>query len=48
MTVFSRSSEVTISLLLYPGRSPTAREMAELEEEPVPDTFDRFMDGGSR
>ena len=48
MTVFSRSSEVTISLLLYPGRSPTAREMAELEEEPVPDTFDKLTDGGSR
>ncbi len=48
MTVFSTSNEMTISLLLYPDRAPTAREMAALEDEPVPDTFDRFMDGGRR
>jgi hypothetical protein len=48
MTVFSSSNEMTISLLLYPERAPTASEMAALEVEDVPDTFDRFMDGGSR
>jgi hypothetical protein len=48
MTVFSPSNEMTISLLLYPDRAPTAREMAALEDEPVPDTFDRFIDGGRR
>lgn len=42
MTVFSPSNEMTISLLLYPDRAPTAREMAEFEEDDVPDTFDRF------
>ncbi len=48
MTVFSPSNEMTISLLLYPDRAPTPQEMAALEDEPVPDTFDRFMDGGRR
>lgn len=48
MTVFSQTNEMTISLLLYPDRAPTPQELAELEEEPVPDTFDRFMDGGAR
>ena len=27
---------------------PTPQEMAELEEEPIPDTFDKFMDGDAR
>jgi hypothetical protein len=48
MTVFSQTNEMTITLLLYPDRAPTPQELAELEEEPVPDTFDRFMDGGAR
>lgn len=48
MTVFSPSNEMTITLLLYPDQGPTASEMAALDEEDVPDTFDRFMDGGSR
>ncbi len=46
MMVFSPSNEMTISLLLYPDRAPTPQEMAALEDEPVPDTFDKFMDGG--
>lgn len=45
MTVFSPGNEMTISLLLYPDRAPSRWEMAELEEEPTPDTFDKFMDG---
>lgn len=45
MTVFSPSNEMTISLLLYPDRGPSRWEMAELEEEPTIDTFDKFMDG---
>lgn len=48
MTVFSPSNEMTITLLLYPDREPTAREMAGLEEEAVPDTFDRFTDEPER
>jgi len=48
MTVFSPSNEMTISLLIYPDRAPTAYEMASLEEEEVPDTFDRFTDGSTR
>jgi hypothetical protein len=48
MTVFSPSNEMTISLLIYPDRAPTPWEMAALEEEAVPDTFDRFMDSGGR
>jgi len=46
MTVFSPSNDqMTISLLLYPDRAPSRWEMAELEEEPTIDTFDKFMDG---
>jgi hypothetical protein len=46
MTVFSPSNDqMTISLLLYPDRAPARWEMAELEEEPTLDTFDKFMDG---
>lgn len=46
MTVFSPSNDqMTISLLLYPDRAPSRWEMAELEEEPALDTFDKFMDG---
>jgi len=45
MTVFSPGNEMTISLLLYPDRAPSRWEMAELEEEPTTDTFDKFMDG---
>lgn len=48
MTVFSPSNEMTISLLLYPDRAPSAWEMAALEEEAVPDTLDRFTDANSR
>jgi hypothetical protein len=48
MTVFSPTNEMTISLLLYPDRAPTPQELADLEAEPVPDTFDRFMDGDGR
>lgn len=44
MTVFSPTNEMTISLLLYPDRAPSRSELAELEEEPTPDTFDKFMD----
>lgn len=47
MTVFSPSNEMTISLLLYPDRAPSRWEMADLEEEPTLDTFDKFMGGGA-
>lgn len=47
MTVFSPGNEMTISLLLYPDRAPSRREMAELEDEPTPDTFDKFMGGAA-
>jgi hypothetical protein len=43
MTVFSSGNEMSISLLLYPDRAPSQREMAELEEESTLDTFDKFM-----
>jgi hypothetical protein len=43
MTVFSPGNEMSISLLLYPDRAPSRWEMAELEEEPTLDTFDKFM-----
>lgn len=46
MTVFSPGNEMTISLLLYPDRAPSRWEMADLEEEPTLDTFDKFMGGG--
>ncbi|MDN2584149.1 ImmA/IrrE family metallo-endopeptidase [Aquibium sp. ELW1220] len=45
MTVFSPTNEMTISLLIYPDRAPSRSELAELEEEPTPDTFDKFMGG---
>jgi hypothetical protein len=45
MTVFSPGNEMSISLLLYPDRGPSRWEMAELEEEPELDTFDKFMGG---
>ncbi|WP_323033388.1 hypothetical protein [Paracoccus sp. (in: a-proteobacteria)] len=48
MTVFSPGNEMTISLLLYPDRAPSRWEMAELEEEPTLDTFDKFMCGEAR
>ena len=48
MTVFSPGNEMSISLLLYPDRAPSQREMAELEEEPTLDTFDKFMGGDAR
>jgi hypothetical protein len=43
MTVFSPGNEMSISLLLYPDCGPSRWEMAELEEEPTLDTFDKFM-----
>ena len=44
MTVFSPSNEqMTISLLLYPDRAPSRWELAELEEEPTLDSYDKFM-----
>ena len=48
MTVFSPGNEMSISLLLYPDRAPSQREIAELEEEPTLDTFDKFMGGDAR
>ncbi|WP_281826139.1 ImmA/IrrE family metallo-endopeptidase [Jannaschia rubra] len=45
MTVFSPSNEMTISLLIYPDRAPSRWELAELEEEPAQDAFDRFIAG---
>ena len=45
MTVFSPSNEMTISLLIYPDRAPSRWEVAELEEEPTQDTFEKFMEG---
>jgi len=45
MTVFSPSNEMTISLLIYPDRAPSRWEVAELEEQPTEDTFERFMAG---
>lgn len=47
MTVFSPSNEMTISLLIYPDRAPSRWEMAGLEDEPTPDTYDRFMGAGA-
>jgi len=48
MTVFSPGNKMTISLLLYPDRAPSRWEMAELEEEPELDTFDKFMGSEAR
>jgi hypothetical protein len=48
MTVFSPSNEMTISLLVYPDASPSFRDMAALEEEAVPDAFDRFTNDSTR
>ena len=48
MTVFSPGNEMSISLLLYPDRAPSRWEMAELEEEPTLDTFDKFMGDEAR
>jgi hypothetical protein len=48
MTVFSPGNEMSISLLLYPDRAPSRWEMAELEEEPTLDTFDKFMGDDTR
>lgn len=48
MTVFSPGNEMSISLLLYPDSAPSRWEMAELEEEPTLDTFDKFMGGDAR
>lgn len=45
MTVFSPTNEMTISLLSYPDRAPSRWEVAELEEEPPQDTFEKFMAG---
>lgn len=45
MTVFSPSNEMAISLLVYPDHAPSRWEMAGLEEEATPDTYDRFMGG---
>ena len=45
MTVFSPRNEMTISLLIYPDRAPSRWEVAELEEEPLQDTFEKFMAG---
>ena len=45
MTVFSPSNEMAISLLIYPDRDPSRWEMAELEDEPTSDTYDRFVGG---
>jgi len=47
MTVFSPGNEMSISLLLYPDRAPSRWEMADLEEEPTLDTFDKFMGGSA-
>jgi hypothetical protein len=48
MTVLSPGNEMSISLLLYPDHAPSRWEMAELEEEPTLDTFDKFMGGDAR
>ena len=45
MTVFSPSNEMSISLLIYPDRAPSRRDMAGLEDEPMADSYDRFMGG---
>lgn len=45
MTVFSPSNEMAISLLLYPDHAPSRWEMADLDEEATPDTYERFMGG---
>ncbi len=45
MTVFSPGNEMTVSLLLYPDQEPTRRQLADLEEEPTLDTFEKFMGG---
>lgn len=45
MTVFLPSNEMTISLLIYPDRAPSRWDVAELEEEPPQDTFEKFMAG---
>ena len=44
MTVFSPSNDqMTISLLLYPDKARARWELAELEEEPTLDSYDKFM-----
>lgn len=48
MTVFSPGNEMSISLLFYPDRAPSRWEMAELEEEPTLDTFDKFLGGSAK
>ena len=47
MTVFSPGNEMTITLLIYPDRGPSQREMVEMEEEQTIDTFDTFMGGNA-
>ena len=46
MTVYGRQNEMTISLLLYPRHGRSGWAGAEIEEEPVSDTYDRFVSKG--
>ncbi|MTH96393.1 ImmA/IrrE family metallo-endopeptidase [Roseibium sp. RKSG952] len=44
MTVFSPSNDLmTISLLLYPDHAPSRWDTSDFEEEPIRDSYDRFM-----
>ena len=43
MTIYGRHNEMTISLLLYPQHARSGWAGAEIEEEPVSDTYDRFV-----
>ena len=46
MTIYGRQNEMTISLLLYPRHARSGWAGAEIEEEPVSDTYDRFVSKG--
>ena len=46
MTVYGRQNKMTISLLLYPRHGRPGWAGAEVEEEPVSDTYDWFVSKG--
>ena len=45
ITVLSTRNDMTISLVLCPDRVPSRWEVAEIEDAPTLDAFDRFMAG---
>ena len=46
ITIYGRQNEMTFSLLLYPRHARSGWRGAEIEEEPVSDTYDRFVSKG--